>query len=131
MNDPLQNWNSVAESENIMEKTLRVIVEGRPYNVTVTDDLAATAPQSSAALPPVQPVASGGVSLPEVSPLTGVIDSIDVAVGATIAPGDQIITIEAMKMKTAIHATNGGVVRAISVKVGDHVDAGQTLMLIG
>lgn len=44
--------------------------------------------------------------------------------------GDRVATIEAMKMKTAVSAHRDGTVSAIPVKVGDAVDAGQSLMTI-
>ncbi|MBL8485643.1 MAG: biotin/lipoyl-binding protein, partial [Rhodocyclaceae bacterium] len=42
-----------------------------------------------------------------------------------------VAVIEAMKMKTPMIATRSGTVTGIAVKVGDAVDAGQTLVVLG
>ncbi len=124
-----------------MHRTLKVVVEGRPYTVVVEDvtDQAGTpvaaaapvAPAPVAAAPVVTPaaaVAAGGNE--EVSPLSGVIESVDVAVGAVVKAGDQIATIEAMKMRSSVHANNTGTVTSIAVRAGDAVEAGQVLLVI-
>lgn len=117
-----------------MHKTLQVVVEGRPYIVVIKEVTEEdNAPASTASVtpapvtPPTQAAGNGKV---EVSPLTGVVDAVDVAVGTSVKPGDRILVIEAMKMKTSIHANHAGAVSDIAVKVGDAVDAGQTLLWI-
>lgn len=55
----------------------------------------------------------------------------EVAVGDKVNEGDLIITLEAMKMYTAINAANSGTITAILVKVGDSVEEGQPLYTIG
>ena len=56
---------------------------------------------------------------------------IEVAVGDKVNEGDLIITLEAMKMYTAINAISSGTINAIHVKVGDAVEEGQALYSIG
>ncbi|WCR21032.1 pyruvate carboxylase (plasmid) [Paracoccus alcaliphilus] len=46
-----------------------------------------------------------------------------VAPGARVNPGDLLLTIEAMKMETAIHADREGVVKALHVTPGAQIDA--------
>jgi len=65
-----------------------------------------------------------------VSSLGGVVEKIHVAVGASVAVGDTLVTIEAMKMKNAIVAPSAGVVSAISIAVGETVDSGQILLTL-
>lgn len=50
--------------------------------------------------------------------------------GSSVKAGDKIMTIEAMKMKTAVSAHRDGTVKSVPVKVGDAVDAGQVLVTI-
>ena len=52
-------------------------------------------------------------------------------VGAVVNEGDLVITLEAMKMYTAINAPRSGTITAIHVKVGDAVEEGQALYTIG
>jgi pyruvate carboxylase len=40
-----------------------------------------------------------------------------------VASGDVILSIEAMKMETAIHADRDGVIGEVLVKAGDQIDA--------
>ena len=62
------------------------------------------------------------------SPMPGMISSVSVSVGQTIQAGDVLLTIEAMKMETAIRAERDGVVDSMLVAVGDHVDAKDLLI---
>jgi biotin carboxyl carrier protein len=59
-----------------------------------------------------------------------VVDAVEVAVGQAVAVGDKIAVIEAMKMKTPIHAQQAGTVASVAVKPGDPVEAGAVLMTI-
>jgi biotin carboxyl carrier protein len=123
-----------------MHRTLKVVVEGRPYTVVVEDvtdqvgtPVAAPAPTPApvVAAPVVSPaaaVAAGGNE--EVSPLSGIIDSVDVTVGSVVKAGDQILTIEAMKMRSGVSANTSGTVTSIAVRAGDAVEAGQVLLVI-
>lgn len=128
-----------------MEKKFRITVDGRQYDVTVEDlsetpsytipspgDMSVpTAPTPAPAAPP--PASAPGAAGPgdEASPLAGVIIAIEVSPGQTVKEGDKVMTLEAMKMKTAIIAHHNGQVKNIAVKVGDAVEAGQVLLTIG
>jgi biotin carboxyl carrier protein len=56
--------------------------------------------------------------------------SVDVSIGDQIAAGDQIMTLEAMKMNTVVSAPAAGSVKAIHVSSGDAVEEGQPLLSI-
>ncbi|MCA1909661.1 MAG: biotin/lipoyl-binding protein, partial [Magnetospirillum sp.] len=75
-----------------------------------------------------KPLAGAG---DEISPLAGVVESLTVSLGQSVCAGDKILVIEAMKMKTPIHANHSGTVKAIAVVVGQAVEAGAVLMTIG
>jgi biotin carboxyl carrier protein len=76
------------------------------------------------------PVASAGAG-DATSPLAGIVQAIEVVVGASVNEGDLVITLEAMKMFTPINAPATGTIKAIQVKVGDSVEEGQVLYTIG
>ena len=60
--------------------------------------------------------------------MPGVVSTIMVEVGQEIAAGDVLLSIEAMKMETALHAETDGVVAEVLVKRGDQIDAKDLLV---
>ncbi len=64
------------------------------------------------------------------APLPGVILDLKVNVGDTVAAGDTVVILEAMKMENNIHADKGGVVKSICVNKGDSVLEGADLLII-
>lgn len=123
-----------------MEKKFRITVDGRPYIVTVEDiseggSLIFPEPGSMHvptphAPPREAPAVAAAEPGDEISPLAGVIHSIDVAVGQSVQEGDKIASLEAMKMVTQVFARRAGKVTRILVKPGDAVAAGQVLLTI-
>ncbi|MBX9633975.1 MAG: biotin/lipoyl-binding protein [Magnetospirillum sp.] len=134
-----------------MLKKLRITVEGKVYDVTVEElteaghaaplypSIAGTGASTSVAtsgplnapLPVAPAAAQAGAAGDELSPLGGVVESLDVAVGQAVAEGDKVAVIEAMKMKTPIYAHRSGTVTRIAVKPGDPVEAGHVILTIG
>ncbi len=62
------------------------------------------------------------------APMPGVVASVAVTQGQTVATGDLLLTIEAMKMETGIHAETNGVVKALHVTPGAQIDAKDLLV---
>ncbi|CAC9956612.1 Oxaloacetate decarboxylase Na(+) pump, alpha chain (EC 4.1.1.3) [uncultured Gammaproteobacteria bacterium] len=62
------------------------------------------------------------------APLSGNIWKVMVLPHQKINEGDVLVILEAMKMETEIKAAKGGVVASVSVKEGDAVTVGQTLL---
>ena len=131
---------------------LRITVAGKAYDVIVEKIDGGQSVTPSAPAPvarPAAPVAAAApaaapapapapVSAPKgpagagdtTSPLAGLVQAVDVQIGATVQAGDPVVTLEAMKMYTAINASTSGTVTAIYVKVGDAVEEGQALFTI-
>ncbi len=65
------------------------------------------------------------------SPLPGTILKINVSVGDTVAEGQNILVMEAMKMENQVQSEKGGEVTAIKVNVGDSVLQDDVLIEIG
>jgi len=57
------------------------------------------------------------------APMPGVVSTVNVAKGQRVATGDVLLSIEAMKMETAIYADADGVVAELLVSTGDQIDA--------
>jgi pyruvate carboxylase len=62
------------------------------------------------------------------APMPGVVASVAVTAGQKVAAGDMLLTIEAMKMETAIHAEHAGVVKTVHAPAGAQVDAKDLLV---
>jgi 3-methylcrotonyl-CoA carboxylase alpha subunit len=59
-----------------------------------------------------------------VSPMPGVVSAINVAQGDTVASGQRLLVVEAMKMEHALLAPFAGTVAALNAEVGQHVAEG-------
>jgi acetyl-CoA/propionyl-CoA carboxylase biotin carboxyl carrier protein len=53
-----------------------------------------------------------------------------VEVGQTVEAGQSVVVLEAMKMENQIEADKSGTVKAINVKPGDTVGAGDVVVVI-
>jgi pyruvate carboxylase len=62
------------------------------------------------------------------APMPGVISTVTVTAGQKIKSGDVLLSIEAMKMETAIHAERDGEVDEVLVRLGDQIDAKDLLI---
>ncbi|HCU57729.1 MAG TPA: acetyl-CoA carboxylase biotin carboxyl carrier protein subunit, partial [Anaerolineaceae bacterium] len=62
------------------------------------------------------------------APLPGVIVAILVKPGDKVSRGQELCTLEAMKMKNAIRSSREGTIASVDVAVGDQVSHGQVLM---
>ncbi|EJF5147245.1 biotin/lipoyl-binding protein, partial [Salmonella enterica] len=104
-----------------------VEVEGKAVVVKVSDggDIS----QVSASAPVAAP-ASASAGTPVTAPLAGNIWKVIATEGQSVAEGDVLLILEAMKMETEIRAAQAGTVRGIAVKSGDAVSVGDTLMTL-
>lgn len=62
------------------------------------------------------------------SPMPGVIVAIKVKVGQKVVAGEELLTLEAMKMRNKIHAQADGTVKEIKVKVGATVEDSEIMV---
>jgi acetyl-CoA/propionyl-CoA carboxylase biotin carboxyl carrier protein len=74
--------------------------------------------------------AQGGGPADVVAPMPGSVLNVHVAVGDTVATGDPVVTLEAMKMEHVVAATGPGRIADLAVKPGDQVTRGATLATI-
>ena len=108
-----------------------VELEGKAFVVKVSEGgdishVATTAPQAASQTAPA-PATSG---TPVTAPMAGNIWKVVATEGQTVAAGDVLFILEAMKMETEVKAAQAGTVRDICVKAGDAVAVGDTVMTL-
>jgi biotin carboxyl carrier protein len=62
--------------------------------------------------------------------MQGTVIKLLVNVGQTVAQGDAVLVLEAMKMENQIQADKAGAVAKVNCKAGDTVGAGDVLLVI-
>ena len=129
---------------SIEGRNASVTVNGADYSVEMENEAPAAAPAplqaaapaavsaapAPAAAPAATPAASGA-GKDVVSPLPGVVISVDVKVGDAVKRGQKVAVIEAMKMENEILAENDGTVTAVHVSKGDSVLEDAKIVTIG
>lgn len=97
-------------------------------HVQAAPQASAPAPQPAAAPAPAAKPAGEGKAV--TSPLPGVIIEVSVKEGDTVAAGQKVAVLEAMKMENEIQAEKAGVVTKIHVSKGDSVLEGASIVTI-
>ena len=113
----------LAIGETDEEGNVRVFFElnGQPRSVKIENrEAAATVVRR----PKADPANACHVS----APMPGMVASVAVSPGRLVVAGDLLMTIEAMKMETALHAERAGTVSALHVAPGQSVDAKDLLL---
>ncbi len=63
--------------------------------------------------------------------MPGVVSTLAVSAGQAVKAGDVLLSIEAMKMETALHAERDGKIAEVLVTAGDQIDAKDLLVVYG
>ena len=113
-----------------------VSVNGKKYAVKVEGDKATVNGKSydinvKAGIETSSSSASSGEGTPIKTGLPGNVLRLSVSEGDSVAEGDVVAVIEAMKMETEIKSTVAGTVKSVEVEAGDKVQAGQVLVTVG
>ncbi len=112
---------AVGETQDDGEVRVFFELNGQPRTIRVPDRKAKA---SSAA----RPKAEVGNAKHVGAPMPGVVASVAVTAGAKVKEGDLLLTIEAMKMETGMHAEADGTVKAVHVQPGGQIDAKDLLI---
>ena len=117
-------------------KNYAITVNGTVYDVTVEEKGAGSAPVAAptvaapvvAAAPAAAPAKAAGAGSIEVKAgAAGKVFKIEANVGQSVAKGDAVVIIEAMKMEIPVVAPEDGTVASIDVAVGDAIESGAVL----
>ena len=111
-------------------KKYNVNVNGTAYEVTVEEVVGGAAPAPVAAAPAAAPAPAGAGEQVK-SPMPGNILSVNVNVGDTVAEGQVLMILEAMKMENEIMAPKAGKVTSVNVQKGATVESGTLLCVVG
>lgn len=134
------------EDINESSTMARVTVNGTKYDVEIEGGKAAVvkkpavvaAPEATGlSVTPKTPIATKPAAAPAAAaglkvtcPLPGTIISLNVKEGDTVAAGQTLLVLEAMKMENNIDAERGGVVKQVLVSAGATVMEGDVLLVI-
>jgi pyruvate carboxylase len=115
----------LASSEPHEDGTRTVFFElnGQPRSVRVAD-------KAQVAQRPPARKAEAGNPRHVGAPLPGTVATVTVVAGAKVARGDILLTLEAMKMQTAVRAESEGEVAEVLAKPGQTVDVKDLLLVL-
>ena len=127
------------EVGSLSESPVTVIVNGQPYVVEISGtevtslaapDKRETVARTVATAPSPAPAAptTGAGSNTITSPMPGLIVDVYVKAGDQVNPGQEVCSLEAMKMKNAIRSPRSGVVASVAVHEGQKVAYGEVLV---
>jgi oxaloacetate decarboxylase alpha subunit len=113
-----------------------VNVAGQSYVVAVSEggditQVAPAAPSGGPVTPKPAAAGGGGKSEPFNAPLAGNIFKVLVKVGQSVAEGQVLVVLEAMKMETELKAPKAGIIHSVKVAEGNAVAVGDELLSIG
>ena len=111
----------IGEPDKDGYRTVLFELNGRPRETFVLDAAVQTKAKPREKADPGDPLQLG-------APIPGMISTLPVSVGARVAKGDKLLTLEAMKMQTTVYAPVDGVVAELLVQVGDSVQSKDLLL---
>ena len=117
-----KSFNAELVKANYKEKTLTLKIEDQEFDIVVKDKMdmllekMGIASLNTAAIADVK------------APMPGLIIDILVEIGQTIAKGDKLMILEAMKMENVLKAQGEGTSKSIGVSQGDSVEKNQGLI---
>lgn len=100
-----------------------VVIDGWLYEVVVENEQARRAQSLRLAQ-------AGGGRIVVKAPMPGLVVDVAVSAGDSVAAGQRLVILEAMKMENEIRASQSGTVQRLDVAVGDSVMQGQALLTL-
>lgn len=104
--------------------TVEVMIDGRPYLVTVEDE-------RSRALASLAGGAHVSGDAPIRAPMPGLVVKVVAEQGSSVERGQTVVVLEAMKMENDLTTPRAGVIKAVRVERGQTVNQGDVLVVVG
>jgi len=117
-----KNYDAKLESIDMVNRVMTVNVNGTSYTMEIKDEYDDLLHEMGLDVVPEQKMTDVK------APMPGLVLQVMVKVGDTIAKGDNLVILEAMKMENVLQAEGDGVVKSIEVNKGDTVDKTQVLI---
>jgi propionyl-CoA carboxylase alpha chain len=122
--------------------TFQGVLDGAPFTCQVkpaaegfvirhraaTSHVLVLSPRSAELHEKLPPKKAADTSKMVLSPMPGLVVSVDVATGQEVKTGEIVAVLEAMKMQNIIRAERDGTVKAVNHKAGDSVAADEVLV---
>jgi biotin carboxyl carrier protein len=122
LNHSGQQFHGEVVSENIESNSLTIKINQRVFEVKKNHELDDLIARMGMDKPKIQ-------KLKELSaPMPGRIVSVEVNVGQSLDVGDEILSLEAMKMENVLKAEGVGTVKSILIKTDEVVEKGTVLI---
>ena len=101
-----------------------------PVRKTTPDESETVRPSQEVPTPPTDSAPDSNQATPQgmTAPIPGVVSKVSVLPGQKVERGDELLTIEAMKMFNVMRSPSGGSVATVHVKEGDRVVQGHPLV---
>lgn len=114
-----------------MKKIYKIKVNGKAYEVELQEISSVQGEIKTETVSQPTPVSipAGGESV--TAPMPGLIVDIKVSKGDSVAKGQLVAVLEAMKMETEIFASNAGTVIAVNMEKGAQVNLGDVIVSLG
>lgn len=121
-------------------RRFKITVNGHAYEVEVEEEgerpsAGRTQHHASHArhepAPQAEPAEAAGPGEPILAPLPGTVLDVKVSAGQSVASGQVLLVLEAMKMENEIVAPRAGTVQELHAKKGQSVTTGDLLLVIG
>ena len=115
------NFLAVGEPRPDGRRTVFFELNGQPRDVSVVDRTLEPETLAAVKVDPADPKQIG-------SSMPGMVVGVAVRVGDTVAPGDKLVSLEAMKMETTLYAESDGKVAEVLVYPGSQVAPGDLMI---
>uniref|UniRef100_UPI003564AEBF pyruvate carboxylase n=1 Tax=Puniceibacterium confluentis TaxID=1958944 RepID=UPI003564AEBF len=112
---------AIGETQEDGEARVFFELNGQPRTIRVPNRKAKA---SSTARPKAEPGNPNHIG----APMPGVVATVAAQVGKKVKEGDLLLTIEAMKMETGLHAERNATIKAVHVQAGGQIDAKDLLI---
>ncbi|MCA3141358.1 MAG: carboxyl transferase domain-containing protein [Betaproteobacteria bacterium] len=117
-------WTSLLRARSTGERTLVIDMGGRRYAIQHVPTATEVYVEVEGVAHRFRRVSDGRVR----APLPASVAQVHVQPGERVSAGQRLVTIEVMKMESAVEAPSAGTVRAVHVRVASQVAAGEVLV---